>query len=139
MNHSILLDLFMNHQLLDSLNMEEYRIYMSLISRHYIELLMFTELMCVMCCFQRLMRLRGAYRATADAVGVMDPTVIVSSAVERDLYVTTQLRSGVETSPARLAGSFSLQSLAGALGYCLCVMAASQQHEVPPKHYAISI
>jgi hypothetical protein len=85
------------------------------------------------------MRLRGAYRATADAVGVMDPTVIVSSAVERDLYVTTQLRSGVETSPERLAGSCSLLSLVGELGCCLCVMAASQQHAVPPKHYAIFI
>jgi hypothetical protein len=131
-------DLFMSHQILDPLNMEKYRIYIALMSRDSVELLIISEIMYAVCCFQRLMRLRGAYWATADAVGVMDPSVIVSSsAAERDLYVTAQLRSGVETFPARLAGSFSLQSLVRALRYVSLAMASSQQHEVAPKHFTI--
>jgi hypothetical protein len=51
----------MNHQILDPLNMEEYRIYIALMSRDIVELLIISEIMYVVSCFQWLMRLRGAY------------------------------------------------------------------------------
>jgi hypothetical protein len=67
----------------------------------------------------------------------MDPTVVSSYAVKRDLYVTTELSWRLNLSRAP-GGSFSLQSLVAAIG-CVRMMAASQQHEVTPKRITILI